>query len=602
VGFSVPPHGYPGIDRLLPDYTQVDVDRSAPTPSTSASAGGGGMDEVNRLGDTLSSKVSADGTRMVTMNSAKQVVVWTIDGDRVRSTPLTNLFNPNDFTEKVTISRSGRYLAFVQSVWPPPLDTRANAPVDEEGLPKINPDNHHTCKLNSIADVVTCLVVYDIEAGRVTAAIPLGGESVFVSMISIDPDDQVVAAVLPGSFTRASVQASENALRRWDLRTGREWDPLRIPWRSWLITMWLRPGGTAAVAWEAMPDSTGIRPDHTALTLVDLGPAPSRRELADNTLDAAISLDGRTLAAIETPRDQSSFRATVGHHIGRGHHSNFRPVEATGRRFPGTDPQRHRAGPPLAHPDGPEPAHRRSEDRASHQAAHRLVAARRRPTARARSRRPPLGTNGSVGRQHGRAVRAHSHHHSRTGTAAPRPSATAAPDGQRRRQPLKPEQRHTDGPVVRRAGRPEHRQRGAAAAAARHLPGAAMPELMSFPVDAENSVLVEVDLDQPEIGPVSRTGDLIKSATTSFDGALTHVRKAASIALANFRDMDVRPDEIQVEFGVKLNARPEPTQPDDDEGSQRPLWIVDSAHRELLDKPGAARRAAALGFVCFGAG
>ncbi|MCA1673012.1 MAG: hypothetical protein LC799_12725 [Actinobacteria bacterium] len=82
-----------------------------------------------------------------------------------------------------------------------------------------------------------------------------------------------------------------------------------------------------------------------------------------------------------------------------------------------------------------------------------------------------------------------------------------------------------------------------------------MSELMSFSVDAENSVLVEVDLDQPEVGPVSRTGDLIKSAATSFDGALAHVRKAASVALANFRDMDVRPDEVQVEFGVKLNAQ-----------------------------------------------
>jgi hypothetical protein len=82
-----------------------------------------------------------------------------------------------------------------------------------------------------------------------------------------------------------------------------------------------------------------------------------------------------------------------------------------------------------------------------------------------------------------------------------------------------------------------------------------MPELMSFPIDGEDAVLVEVDLDQPEIGPVSRTGDLIKSATSSFDGALAHVRRAASIALANFRDMDVRPDEIQVEFGVKLNAQ-----------------------------------------------
>lgn len=82
-----------------------------------------------------------------------------------------------------------------------------------------------------------------------------------------------------------------------------------------------------------------------------------------------------------------------------------------------------------------------------------------------------------------------------------------------------------------------------------------MSELVSFPVDAENAVLVEVDLDEPEIGPASRAGDLIRSATTSFDGALANVRTAASVALANFRDMDVRPDEIQLEFGLKLNAQ-----------------------------------------------
>src|SRR6266496_5622281 len=106
-----------------------------------------------------------------------------------------------------------------------------------------------------------------------------------------------------------------------------------------------------------------------------------------------------------------------------------------------------------------------------------------------------------------------------------------------------------------RAGRSEHRQGGPSARAARRFPGASMSELMSFPIDADNAVLVEVDINESEIGPVSRAGDLIKSATTSFDGALAHVRTAASVALAKFRDMEIRPDEVQVEFGVKLNAQ-----------------------------------------------
>jgi hypothetical protein len=85
-----------------------------------------------------------------------------------------------------------------------------------------------------------------------------------------------------------------------------------------------------------------------------------------------------------------------------------------------------------------------------------------------------------------------------------------------------------------------------------------MSELIRFPLDDESAVLVEsgsvADSERPEIGPVSRTGDLVRSATTTFDDALTHVRKAAAIALAKFKDMEVGPDTVEVEFGVKLNA------------------------------------------------
>lgn len=89
-----------------------------------------------------------------------------------------------------------------------------------------------------------------------------------------------------------------------------------------------------------------------------------------------------------------------------------------------------------------------------------------------------------------------------------------------------------------------------------------MPDLIRFPLDEQSAVLVELDSivdaetdpDRPEIGPVSRSGDVIRSATTSFDDALTHVRKAAAIALAKFSDMDVGPNAVEVEFGVKLNA------------------------------------------------
>ncbi|ANZ41572.1 hypothetical protein BBK82_42095 [Lentzea guizhouensis] len=81
-----------------------------------------------------------------------------------------------------------------------------------------------------------------------------------------------------------------------------------------------------------------------------------------------------------------------------------------------------------------------------------------------------------------------------------------------------------------------------------------MPELISFRLPDDEVVLVEVTADGPEISPVSRGGNVIRSAAASLEDAMRQVRVAASTALASFREMEVRPDEVQVEFGVKLNA------------------------------------------------
>jgi hypothetical protein len=77
---------------------------------------------------------------------------------------------------------------------------------------------------------------------------------------------------------------------------------------------------------------------------------------------------------------------------------------------------------------------------------------------------------------------------------------------------------------------------------------------MRFRLTGDEYVFVEVDPDEPAIAPVSRVGDVIESATDSFAAALSHVRTAASIALASFREMEADPDQVEIEFGVKLNA------------------------------------------------
>lgn len=82
-----------------------------------------------------------------------------------------------------------------------------------------------------------------------------------------------------------------------------------------------------------------------------------------------------------------------------------------------------------------------------------------------------------------------------------------------------------------------------------------MAELMRWTLEGGGEVLVEIASDGPEISPVSRTGNLIESASASLGSALGNVRDAASVVLGQFREMEVRPDKVEVEFGVQLSAQ-----------------------------------------------
>ncbi|MER8044740.1 CU044_2847 family protein [Streptomyces sp. NPDC094032] len=68
------------------------------------------------------------------------------------------------------------------------------------------------------------------------------------------------------------------------------------------------------------------------------------------------------------------------------------------------------------------------------------------------------------------------------------------------------------------------------------------------------AVLVEADGDQPGARPVSRGGNSLVRAGQTLDEALVGIRSAAESALAVFRGGSLRPDAVELEFGVKLTA------------------------------------------------
>ena len=81
-----------------------------------------------------------------------------------------------------------------------------------------------------------------------------------------------------------------------------------------------------------------------------------------------------------------------------------------------------------------------------------------------------------------------------------------------------------------------------------------MPRLVRFELESGGSVVVELE-DRTEDGEVrvSRPG-FVETAKQKFGQALDMVRPVADTLIARLRDLAQRPDEVQVEFGIKLST------------------------------------------------
>jgi hypothetical protein len=77
-------------------------------------------------------------------------------------------------------------------------------------------------------------------------------------------------------------------------------------------------------------------------------------------------------------------------------------------------------------------------------------------------------------------------------------------------------------------------------------------EFVRFPLADGGSVVVEVE-GEPGLEQASVPSGVLRKATTTFEHALSEVRAAASAALTQFRDLG--PDEVELKFGVKLDAQ-----------------------------------------------
>ncbi|MFQ6015374.1 MAG: CU044_2847 family protein [Anaerolineae bacterium] len=83
-----------------------------------------------------------------------------------------------------------------------------------------------------------------------------------------------------------------------------------------------------------------------------------------------------------------------------------------------------------------------------------------------------------------------------------------------------------------------------------------MKRLIEFPLDEGGSIVVEVDEPVPE-GRVTRAvrpGEIAAKAGQTFETALERIKPAAGAIITKLRSLSDPPDEVKVEFGLKMNA------------------------------------------------
>lgn len=87
-----------------------------------------------------------------------------------------------------------------------------------------------------------------------------------------------------------------------------------------------------------------------------------------------------------------------------------------------------------------------------------------------------------------------------------------------------------------------------------------MKHLIEFPLEGGDSILIEVDTDEKKIGnldPVLRgepREKVIERAGMTFQAAMDKVKPLAQTIITKLRGLHDSPDEIEVVFGLKLNA------------------------------------------------
>ena len=83
-----------------------------------------------------------------------------------------------------------------------------------------------------------------------------------------------------------------------------------------------------------------------------------------------------------------------------------------------------------------------------------------------------------------------------------------------------------------------------------------MKHLIEFPLEDGDVIVVEVDEPEPKGGVMraARPGEIVVKAGQTFEAALERIKPAAGTIIAKLRGLHDPPDEVEVEFGLRMSA------------------------------------------------
>lgn len=81
-----------------------------------------------------------------------------------------------------------------------------------------------------------------------------------------------------------------------------------------------------------------------------------------------------------------------------------------------------------------------------------------------------------------------------------------------------------------------------------------MKRLVEFPLEEGGTILVEVEMPEGAGMVPAARGEVAQRAQQTFEQALEKIRPAAQAIIKKLRALHDPPDEIEVEFGLKMSA------------------------------------------------